>query len=118
MAFVRRLTGAGDRGPSHNLCTARRRPDRYLPPITGTPFSLSPEACGEPVVGAGLLPVHAWVQTPNGLFRVQGEAVSQTPDAVLVRWERDDGLKLDAWVWRAAVKHRFCASPAPSIVVL
>ncbi|PZE71606.1 hypothetical protein DEI82_15375 [Curtobacterium sp. MCBD17_019] len=58
------------------------------------------------MIGAGLLPVDPWVQTPDDLFRVIGEAVSQTPDAVLVRWERDDGLKLDAWVWRAAVKHR------------
>jgi hypothetical protein len=74
--------------------------------VTGTPFSLSPEAYGGPVVGAGLLPVRAYVQTPDGLFRVDGVAVSQTPDAVLVRWDRDDGLTLDAWVWRAAVKHR------------
>lgn len=74
--------------------------------MTGTPFSLSEEARRGPEVGAGLLPVHAFVQTPDGLFRIQGIAVSQTPDAVLVRWERDDGLTLDAWVWRAAVKHR------------
>lgn len=74
--------------------------------MTATPFSLSPEAYGGPVVGAGLLPVRAWVQAPEGLFRVDGVAVSQTPDAVLVRWKRPDGLALEAWVWRAAVKHR------------
>jgi hypothetical protein len=84
----------------------RRRSDRFQPPVTGTPFSLSPEAHGGSVVGAGLLPVRAYVQTPDGLFRVDGVAVSRTPDAVLVRWERGDGLTLDAWVWRAAVKHR------------
>jgi hypothetical protein len=74
--------------------------------VTGTPFSLSPDAYGGPVVGAGLLPVRAYVQTPDRLFRVDGVAVSATPDAVLVRWDRDDGLTLDAWVWRGAVKHR------------
>ncbi|OII35174.1 hypothetical protein BIU98_04430 [Curtobacterium sp. MMLR14_010] len=74
--------------------------------MTGTPFSLSPEAYGGPVVGAELLPVRTYVQTPDGLFRVDGVAVSQTPDAVLVRWDRDDGLTLDAWVWSAGVKHK------------
>jgi hypothetical protein len=78
--------------------------------VTATPFSLSPEACGEPVVGAGLRPVYAWVQAPEGLFRVDAEAVSMTPDAVLVRWKRPDGLPLEAWVWRAAVKHRGVSS--------
>ncbi|WP_146247709.1 hypothetical protein [Curtobacterium sp. MCSS17_006] len=84
----------------------KRRSDRWQPPMQATPFSLSKEAYGGPVVGAGLLPVRAYVQTPEGLFRVDGLAVSQTPDAVLVRWDRADGLPLEAWVWRAAVRHR------------
>lgn len=84
----------------------KRRSDRFVPPVTATPFSLSPEAYGGPVQGAALRPVRAWVQAPEGLFRVDGVAVSMTPDAVLVRWERLDGLPLEAWVWRAAVRHR------------
>ncbi|WP_146242513.1 MULTISPECIES: hypothetical protein [unclassified Curtobacterium] len=89
----------------------KRRSDRFVPPVTATPFSLSPEAYGGPVFGAGLLPVHAYVQTPEGLFRVEGGRVSQTPAAVLVRWDRADGLPLEVWVWRtAAVRHRALAT--------
>jgi hypothetical protein len=41
----------------------------------------------------------------TALFRVAVVAVSVTRDAVLVRWDGPLG-KLDAWVWRDAVKHR------------
>ena len=82
-----------------------RRSNRYTPPVTA-PFSLSPEAHGGPVTGAGLLPVRAYVQTPADPVRVEGEAVSQTPEAVLVRFGKSDGYPLQAWVWRSAVRHR------------
>lgn len=74
--------------------------------MTSPPFSLSEEARGGPEVDAGLLPVRAYVQTREGLFRVDAVAVSQTPDAVLVRYGEGDGYPFRAWVWRAAVKHR------------
>lgn len=83
----------------------RRRRDRYQPPEVATPFSLSEDARGLDAVGAGLLPVRAWVQDRSGLFRLDAVAVSQTRDAVLVRWQGAAG-PLEAWVWRAAVKHR------------
>lgn len=82
-----------------------RRSNRFTPPVTA-PFSLSPEAYGGPVFGAGLLPVWAYVQTPDALVRVEAEAVSQTPDAVLVRFGHGDGYPLQAWIWRSAVTHR------------
>ncbi len=82
-----------------------QRSNRFAPPVTA-PFSLPEEARGGPETGAGLLPVRAYVQTPEALVRVEGEAVSQTPDAVLVRFGHGDGYPLQAWVWRAAVKHR------------
>lgn len=82
-----------------------RRSNRFAPPVTA-PFSLPEEARGGPETGAGLLPVRAYVQTPEALVRVEGEAVSQTPDAVLVRFGQGDGYPLQAWIWRSAVRHR------------
>lgn len=56
--------------------------------------------------GAGLRPVRAWVPANDGTqHRVSAVAVSSTPDAVCVRWS-EDGHLFQAWVWRAAVKHR------------
>lgn len=83
-----------------------RRPDRPQPPLTSPPFSLSEEARGGPEADAGRLPVRAYVQTREGLVRVEGVALRQTPDTVLVRYGDVDGYPFEAWVWRAAVKHR------------
>ncbi|WP_309779803.1 hypothetical protein [Curtobacterium sp. SORGH_AS_0776] len=63
------------------------------------PFSLPEETIGGPVTGAGLLPVRAYVQAREGLVRVDGQAVMQTPDAVLVRFGHGDGYPLQACVW-------------------
>lgn len=82
-----------------------RRADRFQPPELATPYSLSDEAIGGPSRGAGLAPIRAWIQLPDLLVRVDAVAVSCTPDAVLVRFEYG-GRALEAWVWRAAVKHR------------
>lgn len=56
--------------------------------------------------GAGLRPVRAWVPENDGTqSRAAAVAVSSTPDAVCVRW-LVDGRLVQAWVWRAAVRHR------------
>jgi hypothetical protein len=82
-----------------------RRRDRYTAPEEAR-YSLSPEAIGAPVEGAGLRPVRAWVPENDGTQRrVAAVAVSSTPDAVCVRWLADEHL-VQAWVWRAAVRHR------------
>jgi hypothetical protein len=86
-----------------------RRWDRYTAPEEAR-YSLSPEAIGAPIEGSGLRPVRAWVPALDGTqSRVDAVAVSSTPDAVCVRW-LDDGRPFQAWVWRAAVRHR--ATPA------
>ncbi|MBF4629586.1 hypothetical protein [Curtobacterium flaccumfaciens] len=82
-----------------------RRRDRYTAPEEAR-YTLSPEAIGAPVEGAGLRPVRAWVPANDGTqSRVDAVAVSSTPDAVCVRWLHD-GRAFQAWVWRAAVRHR------------
>lgn len=82
---------------------ARRRHDRWLPPAA---TSLPPEARGGPVVDVTPpLPVRAWVQTRVELIRVEGRALSETPDAVLVEWGFGQAAT-DAWVWRSGVRHR------------
>lgn len=69
-------------------------------------FSLSEEARGSDVVRAPEpMPVHAWVQFPTFLHRVKGFATAWTSDAVLVEWAWQ-GRKQQAWIWRAAVRHR------------
>lgn len=86
-----------------------RRRDRHTAPEEAR-YWLSPEAIGGPVEGAGLRPVRAWVPAKDGTqSRVAAIAVSSTPDAVCVRW-LIDGHLVQAWVWRAAVRHR--ATPA------
>jgi len=86
-----------------------RRRDRYTAPEEAR-YSLSPEAIGAPVEGSGLRPVRAWVPATDGTqSRIDAVAVSSTPDAVCVRW-LDEGHTFQAWVWRAAVRHR--ATPA------
>lgn len=90
-------------------CVGGRRRDRYTAPEQAR-YSLSPEAIGAPVEGAGLLPVRAWVPVNDGTqHRVDAVAVSSTPDAVCLRW-LDGGHMFQGWVWRAAVRHR--ARPA------
>lgn len=80
-----------------------RRTDRWVPDEA---YSLSKEARGlskmhyEPP-----LPVYAWIQTANRLVRIEAVAHEASEDAVLVEWG-EAGAKRDAWVWRAAVKHR------------
>lgn len=82
-----------------------RRGDRYTAPEEAR-YSLSPEAIGGPVEGGGLRPVRAWVPANDGTqHRVDAVAVSSTPDAVCVRWI-EDRHTFQAWVWRAAVRHR------------
>jgi len=82
---------------------ARRRRDRWLPPVA---TSLSLEARGGPAVDVTPpLPVRAWVQTSVALIRVEGRALCETPDAVLVEWGSGQGAT-DAWVWRSGVRHR------------
>lgn len=86
-----------------------RRRDRYTAPEEAR-YSLSPEAIGAPVEGAGLLPVRAWVPATDGTqYRVDAVAVSSTPDAVCLRWLHG-GHTFQGWVWRSAVRHRM--SPA------
>jgi hypothetical protein len=102
-----RRRGVGAR--SYDPRVGGRRRDRYTAPEEAR-YSLSPEAIGGPVEGAGQRPVRAWVPENDGTERrVDAVAVSSTPDAVCVRWSVDGHL-VQAWVWRAAVRHR--ARPA------
>jgi hypothetical protein len=93
-------------GGSYTASVTPARRERSSLPLTSPPFSLSEEARGRPEVDAGRLPVRAYVQTREALVRVEGVALLQTPDAVLVRYGDVDGYPFEAWVWRAAVKHR------------
>lgn len=74
-------------------------------------FSLSVEAIGGVPKSLGeSRPVRAWVQFVDFCWRVDAVAVAATADAVLVEWVWL-GQRQEAWVWRAAVKHRAARAP-------
>lgn len=87
-------------------------PGRPPGPLLGG-FSLSEDARGGGTVRLEVpAPVYAWVQFPAFSWRIDtAVVVAATADAVLVEWVWL-GQEQQAWVWRAAVKHR---APAPAV---
>lgn len=81
-------------------------PGRPPGPLLGG-FSLSEDARGGVAVRFEVpAPVYAWVQFDTFAWRIDTAVVVQaTADAVLVEWSWL-GQEQQAWVWRAAVKHR------------
>lgn len=61
-------------------------------------------------------PVYAWVQFEAFSWRIDtAVVVAATADAVLVEWVWL-GQEQQAWVWRAAVKHR--AAPVSELTTI